>query len=535
MYLLKLDIRTLSKIEVENLFKLGIDVGGTNTDAVILDENLKVVSNIKTHTTKDIESGINNAIHEVIKQSNIDVKSISEAMLGTTQATNAIVERHNLGKVGVIRVGYPATASILPYTEWPEDITKILSNTYSLVHGGYEFNGDEIVPFDDDEVKDVLESWKGKVDGIAVVGVFSSINNDQEYKVEKLAKDILGDDIPVSCSSSIGSIGLIGRENATILNTALFKVIKLVTNGFYNALKQEGITNARQYLCQNDGTLMSMDYAKDHPILTIGSGPTNSIRGAAYLSKQRDSLVLDIGGTTSDIGVLVNGFPRESSKSVTVGGIQTNFRMPDIYSVGLGGGSIVREQADGSVTVGPDSVGYQITDKAIVFGGDTITTTDIAVKLGMCEVGDVSLAEKISDDVANKAMKQITNILEDGIDRMKTSSKDVSVILVGGGSIIAPKELNGVAKVYTDKFGGVANAIGATIAQIGGEYEKVYQYVETARKDAIKDAEAQANQQAIKAGAIDNTIETVSVEETPLSYAPGDTTRVKVKVVGSNH
>lgn len=245
MCLLKLDIRITLKIEVENLFKLGIDVGGTNTDAVILDENLKVISNIKTHTTKDIESGINNAIHEVIKQSNIDVKSISEAMLGTTQATNAIVERHNLGKVGVIRVGYPATASILPYTEWPEDITKILSNTYSLVHGGYEFNGDEIVPFDDDEVKDVLESWKGKVDGIAVVGVFSSINNDQEYKVEKLAKDILGDDIPVSCSSSIGSIGLIGRENATILNTALFKVIKLVTNGFYNALKQEGITNAR--------------------------------------------------------------------------------------------------------------------------------------------------------------------------------------------------------------------------------------------------------------------------------------------------
>lgn len=534
-FLSKPDIKILLKKKVNKLYKLGIDVGGTNTDAVILDSNLKVISNIKTHTTKDIESGINNAIHQVIEQSQIDVQNITEAMLGTTQATNAIVERQKLGKVGVIRIGYPATASILPYTEWPSDITKILSNTFSLVHGGYEFNGDEITPFQEDEVKDILQSWQGKVDGIAVIGVFSSINNDQEQKVKQLAEKILGSDIPVSCSSTIGSIGLIGRENATILNTALFKVIKLVTDGFLNALKQEGITNAKQYLCQNDGTLMSMEYAKSHPILTIGSGPTNSIRGAAYLSKQENALVLDIGGTTSDIGVLVNGFPRESSKSVTVGGIQTNFRMPDILSVGLGGGSIVRENSDGTITVGPDSVGYEITEKAKVFGGDVLTTTDIAVKLGMCQVGDPSLLSSISDDVAQHAMTIITQILEDAIDRMKTSSKDVPVILVGGGAIISPNHLKGVAQIYTDKFGGVANAIGATIAQIGGEYEKVYQYVDTPRTDAIKDAELQANQQAVNAGAVEDTIETVSIEEIPLSYAPGDTTRVKVKVVGSNH
>ncbi|MFH5811568.1 hydantoinase/oxoprolinase N-terminal domain-containing protein [Companilactobacillus sp. FL22-1] len=517
------------------MYKLGIDVGGTNTDAVILDDNLNVVSSIKTHTTQDIESGINNAIHQVIVQSNIQTDYISEAMLGTTQATNAIVERQNLGKVGVIRIGYPATASILPYTEWPKDITKILSDSYSLVHGGYEFNGDEISPFDEDEVREILKSWKNRIDGVAIVGVFSSINNDQEEKVAELTHQILGNSMPVSCSSSIGSIGLIGRENATILNTALFKVIKLVTDGFCKALKSEGITDAQEYLCQNDGTLMSIDYAKSHPILTIGSGPTNSIRGAAYLSKQKEALVLDIGGTTSDIGVLVNGFPRESSKSVNVGGIQTNFRMPDILSIGLGGGSIVRQKEDGTVTVGPDSVGYQITEKAKVFGGNTVTTTDIATKLGMCEVGDPKLIEDLDNDFALKAMSKIKEILEDGLDCMKTSSQDISVILVGGGAIIAPQNLHGVSHIYTDQYGGVANAIGATIAQIGGEFEKVYQYVDISRTDAINDAERQARQQAVSAGAIENTVSTVSVEEIPLSYAPGDTTRVKVKVVGDSH
>ena len=142
------------------MYKLGIDVGGTNTDAAILDENLNVIVSTKTHTTKDVETGIKNAIHAVVNEKDIDVNQITQAMLGTTQATNAIVERKNLGKVGILRIGYPATASILPYTEWPEDIAAILSNRYALIHGGYEFNGDPIVPFSEQEVKETLLSGK---------------------------------------------------------------------------------------------------------------------------------------------------------------------------------------------------------------------------------------------------------------------------------------------------------------------------------------------------------------------------------------
>lgn len=514
------------------MYKLGIDVGGTNTDAAILDENLNVIVSTKTHTTKDVETGIKNAIHAVVNEKDIDVNQITQAMLGTTQATNAIVERKNLGKVGILRIGYPATASILPYTEWPEDIAAILSNRYALIHGGYEFNGDPIVPFSEQEVKEKLTEWKGQIDGLAVVGVFSSINDDQEKRVAELAHEILGADFPVSTSSSIGSIGLIGRENATILNAALNKVIKNVTNGFSNALAKENITKAQEYLCQNDGTLMSLEYAAKYPILTIGSGPTNSIRGAAYLSKSKNALTVDIGGTTSDIGVLANGFPRESSKAVTVGGVRTNFRMPDVLSVGLGGGTIVRVKDDGSVAIGPDSVGYAITEKALVFGGDTLTTTDIAVRLGLCQVGDPKLVESIDESIAQEAMAKIAEILEDGIDQMKTSAEDVDVILVGGGAVIAPTKLKGVKQIIKNEFGGVANAIGATIANIGGEYEKVYQYVEVKRSDALADVEKQAAQQAILAGANPDTIKVVEVTEVPLAYAPGETTRVKTKVVG---
>lgn len=289
-------------------------------------------------------------------------------MLGTTQCTNAIVERKKLAKVGVIRLGYPATASVLPYTAWPKEMVSVLTGEYRLAGGGYEYDGQVLSSFSEEEIRSILKEWKGKVEAIAVVGVFSSLKNDQELRVADLVAEVMGEETPVSCSSLIGSVGLIERENATILNSALFKVIAATSNGFENALREEGITDAQVFLCQNDGTLMSIEYARKFPILTIACGPTNSIRGASYLAGIKDAMVLDVGGTTSDIGVLTAGFPRESSLAVDVGGVRTNFRMPDIVSIGLGGGSIVRN-VNNEVTIGPDSVGYRITEEALVFGG----------------------------------------------------------------------------------------------------------------------------------------------------------------------
>lgn len=513
------------------MYKIGIDVGGTNTDAVIIDEQLELVHGVKVPTSEDIQTGIEQALHKVMAESKIDPAAISHAMLGTTQCTNAIVERKKLSKVGVIRLGYPATGSVKPYTAWPKNMIATLGENYELLHGGYEYDGQSLSELDEDEVKAALKKWQGQIESLAVVGVFSSLKNDQEFQVAQWSKEILGEEVPVSCSATIGSVGLIERENATILNAALNKVMSMTSNGFERALESEGIHSAEVYLCQNDGTLMSIDYARQFPILTIACGPTNSIRGASYLAQLKNAIVLDVGGTTSDLGVLTDGFPRESSLAVDVGGIRTNFRMPDIISIGLGGGSIVRE-ADGKVTVGPDSVGYKITTEAKVFGGDQITATDIAVRLGKAEVGDAALAADIPLEFAERAYQTIKEMTEEAIDKMKTSSGDVDLVLVGGGAIIIPEELKGVAKAYYNEHGGVANAIGASIAQISGQYEQIYIYTKMDRKDSLADAQAKATQQAILAGAIEDTIELVEVEETPLAYHPENATRLRVKVVG---
>lgn len=512
--------------------KIGIDVGGTNTDAVLLNGQDEVIASVKTHTTVDIQTGINNAIKAVLKKSQIDPKSIKQAMLGTTQCTNAIVERKGLAKVGVIRLGYPATRSVEPYTEWPLDLVHQLSGKFNIANGGYEFNGERLSKLNLEKLKTTLRSWIGKVESIAIIGVFSAINDNQEKTVATLVKKVMGDEISVSISSKIGSLGLITRENATILNSALFNVIHRVCNGFNNALTEQGVTQAAVFLCQNDGTLMSTGYAEKYPILTIGSGPTNSIRGASYLARKRNALVLDIGGTTSDIGVLSNGFPRESSIAENVGGVKTNFRMPDIYSIGLGGGSIIRERENGEVTIGPDSVGYQIEEKAIVFGGQVLTATDIVVKLGLVRVGNPNLVKKIDFDLAQRAFEIIKSMLADALDKMKTSAEATELILVGGGAIIAPMEINGISHIWKNNHGSVANAIGATIAQISGEFEKIYQYDLIKRDKALKESKVNAVKQALDAGAKADTIKLVEVEEVPLAYAPNNTTRVKVKVVG---
>ncbi|NYV67395.1 hydantoinase/oxoprolinase family protein [Bacillus sp. Gen3] len=513
------------------MYKIGIDVGGTNTDAIILDEHRHLIHSVKSPTSLDIKTGIETALRNVLKEANIDKTKITHAMLGTTQCTNAIVERKKLARVGVIRLGYPATASVLPFTAWPKDMVEELSGNYALVHGGYEYDGQLLGALDDNEIKSLLEEWQGKVESIAVVGVFSSIKNDQELKVRDLIQEVYGEEFPVSCSSLIGSVGLIERENATILNAALCKVIETTTQGFIHALEEEGIANAEVYLCQNDGTLMSIEYAKQFPILTIACGPTNSIRGASYLAQIKNTMVLDVGGTTSDIGVLQDGFPRESSVAVEVGDIRTNFRMPDIISVGLGGGSIVRVN-NGKITIGPDSVGYKISQEALVFGGSTLTTTDIAVRLGLADVGDKNLVAHIDEAFAKDVLIEISSLIEQAIDKMKTSSEDVQLVIVGGGSIIVPDTIRGVSNMIKAENGTVANAIGASIAQISGQYEQIYIYSKESREDSLKDAQEKAVKQAVLAGAVAETIELVEVEETPLAYHPENATRLRVKVVG---
>src|ERR687893_76782 len=363
--------------------RIGIDVGGTNTDAVLMD-GLTVVSKIKTPTTPDVTTGITTALQHILQSSGTATSEISGVMIGTTHFTNAVAERKRLEPTAAVRLGLPATLALPPMVDWPDDLAQVLGRHTYLCHGGHEFDGREISPLDVDELQRVAADLQSKgITEVAVSSVFSPVNTSMEQE----AAAIITAAVPqasVTISSDIGRIGLLERENAAILNACLRPLARQTVAAFRQAIHALGIT-APLYLTQNDGTLMSADFAEQYPVLTFASGPTNSMRGAAFLSGLKDALVVDIGGTTTDVGALTHGFPREASVAVDIGGVRTNFRMPDVFSFGLGGGSHVQEDP---LRVGPQSVGYRITEEALVFGGDTLTTTDIAVAAGVAEIGE---------------------------------------------------------------------------------------------------------------------------------------------------
>jgi len=512
-------------------YRLGIDVGGTNTDAVILDKNDKVVSKCKKPTTEDISTGIKEAVDAVFQESKIDPAMIVHAMLGTTHSTNAIVERKGLARMGIVRLGAPSGLSVPPYVDWPEDVISHIGKNYRIVRGGYEYNGTPLSSPDKDEIQKALDALKKeKIEALAVSGVFSPVNSEQEALVQDLALEIFGSDFPVSLSAEVGSIGILERENATILNAAIAKIADRAYGSFQDVLQDHGV-KADLFITQNDGTLMAVDYARKYPVFTIASGPTNSLRGAAFLSGMSDALVVDVGGTTTDVGILKQGFPRESTTAMEIGGVRTNFRMPDLIAIGLGGGSLVRRE-DETYRVGPDSVGYRITEDALIFGGKTLTATDIAVAAGLADLGDKSKIIGVDKDTVKMATQRMREMVEEVIDKMKTTAADMPVVLVGGGSILLPEQLKGASEVLRPDNFDVANAIGAAIAQVSGSIDGVFDVVTKGREAVIEEVKEAARQEALKAGAESGTIEIVELEEIPLAYLPSNAVRFKVKAVG---
>jgi N-methylhydantoinase A/oxoprolinase/acetone carboxylase beta subunit len=424
--------------------------------------------------------------------------------------------------------------------DWPTDLKDAVGGASFAVEGGYEYDGREFNGLATDKLREIGQTIKEQnFQAVAITGQFSPIRSDQEIEAGNIIRGITGPEIPISLSHEIGIIGFIERENATILNAATIAVATAAAEAFEQALAKREIV-ASLFFSQNDGTLMSVDFAKKYPVLTILSGPTNSIRGAGFLTNMQDAVVVDIGGTTTLAGILVHGFPRQSSTAVEVGGVRTNFRMPDLVSIGNGGGTIVR-QRDGDVTIGPDSVGYDIVTKGIAWGGDTVTNTDIAIASGYVEIQDdprvdSSRTKKLDREVVRKAQSKIVENVESSIDRIKTTKEPVPVVLVGGGGIIIPQahydKLKGVAKVIRPDNFQYANAIGAAIAQVSGEIDRVFSLEHQTREETIMQAKRMAIEKAIAAGADPDKIQIVDVDEVFLSYLPSNAARMRIKAAG---
>ncbi len=504
--------------------RVGIDVGGTNTDAVLLEET-RVLHAVKTPTTADVTSGVTRALTS-LREDPRAAGPIDAVMIGTTHFTNAVVQRRDLTRVAAIRIGLPASASLEPFIDWPEDLAALVRGEVVMLEGGHEYDGRPLVPLDVDGVRAAARRIREA--GLTSVGI-ASVFSPLDASCEERAADILRAECPgvaLTLSHRLGRIGLLERENATLLNAALVDLARRTTRAFADALRASGIA-APLYLTQNDGTVMLAAVAETFPVYSFASGPTNSMRGAAFLSKLADALVVDVGGTTTDIGCLRHGFPREANNVVEIGGVRTLFRMPDLLSLGLGGGSLVRRAPVG---VGPLSVGYRLPERSLVFGGDELTATDVAVAAGLVDLGDRRRVASLPAALVRDALARMHATIEEGVDRMKTDARDEPLIAVGGGCFLVPERIAGVSEVVHVPHQAVANAVGAAIAQVSGEVDQIFQNL--TRDEALARARALAEEQAVRAGADPGTLSLVEVEDLPLAYLPGNSLRVRVRVVG---
>ena len=506
--------------------RIGIDVGGTNTDAVLV-ENDRIVGSIKTPTTEDVMSGIAEALRQVLAKTKADPTSLDAVMIGTTHFTNAVAQRRDLTKVAAVRICLPASASLEPFIDWPQDLAELVRGEIVMLRGGHEYDGRPIAEFDEAGMRQAARRIdEAGFSACGVTSVFSPLTGELEDR----AAEILAEECPkvaVTLSNTLGRIGLLERENATLLNASLQVLAKKTTDAFTQAIASSGIT-AQLYLTQNDGTVMLADVAEKFPVFSFASGPTNSMRGAAFLSRMTDAMVVDVGGTTTDIGMLKAGFPREANNVVEIGGVRTLFRMPDLLSIALGGGTLVGRDP---LTIGPESTGYQLTQRGLVFGGGELTATDIAVASGLIDLGDRAKVADLPGRIVDDTMKRMREMVAAAIDRMKTEAGDVPVVAVGGGAFLVPQSIAGVSEVIHVEHGEVANAVGAAIAQISGECDQIFQGM--SREDVIAEARRIAEDRAVEAGADRASLELVEVEDLPLAYMPGNSLRARVRVVGA--
>lgn len=320
---------------------LGIDTGGTYTDAVLFDEDKGVLETAKALTTRhDLSVGIGGAVSNALHKSGIPASDIGLVSLSTTLATNALVEGQG-GRVCLVLIGFDETA-----LQRAGLADALKDDPYVIVGGGHLADGSPAGDFDAAALTDSLEALRGQISAVAIAGQFAVRNPAHEIAARDIVHETLS--LPVTCSHEL-STKLDGPRRALtcVLNTRLISLIHHLITSAEKHFAEAGI-DAPVMVVRGDGALISADVAKLKPIETILSGPAASAVGASWLTGTKNAVISDIGGTTTDSAVLTDGQPRLDTQGATVGGWRTMVEAVDMRTIGLGGDSEVRVVPQGT-------------------------------------------------------------------------------------------------------------------------------------------------------------------------------------------
>ena len=327
-------------------FVLGLDTGGTFTDAALVDVSAQkegMIAKAKSLTTRqDLSIGVGGAMQKVVDQWGGRPEEISLVSLSTTLATNAVVEGVG-GRVGLILIGFDEGALERA------DLAKALgSDPHVFITGGHRNDGAPLAPFDRQSLEKAAHDLKHEVSAFAVASHFATRNPEHELQARDLLRDIT--QLPVTCSHELSSsLGGPRRALTAMLNARLINLLENLIQATAQKMDELGLT-CPLMVVKGDGSLLHADFARARPVETVLSGPAASQAGAAFLAGESSALVSDIGGTTTDIAYLRDGAPGLNADGAYVGGWRTMVEAADIRTSGLGGDSEVTPQNRGLAT-----------------------------------------------------------------------------------------------------------------------------------------------------------------------------------------
>lgn len=326
-------------------YGLGIDTGGTYTDAVIYDfEKRAIISTAKSITVKeDLTIGINGAIDLLPAEYLAAVRLVS---LSTTLATNACVEGKG-SRAKLILIGCdPKTVAKYGHEYGLPDAREII-----ILDGGHDQKGDIIAEPDWDLLKTRIDACRHDVDAYAVVEMWGMRNGDFERKTQQLLTEWTGQQ--TICGQELtGELNSLKRAASALLNAQLIPIIDDFLMAIRKSLAQHGI-KAPLVIVRGDGSLMSESFARDKPVETLLCGPAASIAGGIGLTGEKNCIIVDMGGTTSDLALVKNGLPELAADGARVGKWKTAIKSIQIHTVGLGGDSLIRHNNNNKLTIGP--------------------------------------------------------------------------------------------------------------------------------------------------------------------------------------
>ena len=447
-------------------YVIGIDTGGTYTDAVLLDSSkqgeARVERKAKAFTTHDeLEKGIRNSIAN-LRLSDSERKQIKKVVLSTTLATNAIVEG-KISKVGLILIG-----------EAPRG--KLASEFVNQISGSVNIKGSVLLHITPGEVAQAVKELMPHVDSIAVSGMASVRNPVLEQSVRKIINNMC--ELPVVCGHElVSNLGFLERTNTAIINAGLLPIINNFVKAIKAVLKENNIS-APVFVVKGDGSIIKIDVIKKTPVDTVLSGPASSIIGAINLTGLDDAIVADMGGTTTDTGIVRKKRVELSLEGALVGSWKIRIKSAKLYTFGLGGDSDIK-LIDGAIKVGPERV-----LPACRGGQDTVTPTDILHYTEEFVEWDKERAAASIEKQASKAGlhtdEYVSRVKDAVADKIYDNVSEYGISELPIVAIGAPAESwyhiareKYAFKLVVPRHYEVANAVGAATAGIHAEVEAI--------------------------------------------------------------